>query len=445
MVSKIAALVALAAALSMTAPTDSFAQSKKNKRQEAPQDIGPQPIAIPPGTKARAIEVDKIVARIPAGTSVGSYGVGPLCIAGDAIKIRSGTFNVDDATYNDRLRSELSALNYTVVGNPTALFKDRDAGRAELLIGGLIKSLSAEFCGPATVFTKEGSGKGEVTVEWQVYDTLSRQVVLQKTTTGKAKVDSIKKDQIEQVFVESFVSAARNLLADAALSQLALGGNASGGNAGATTSAPDVTATGPIPTTLISRLPLAKRSFQEQAVEVRGNVVTIFAGQGTGSGFFVSDRHLITNAHVVKGAKFLKLRLITGREILGEVITSDEKRDVALIQSEPGGFVGLPIRSDEPSIGSQVFAVGSPLDEGNEGTVSAGIVSSYRTDEGLRWIQSDVNVMPGNSGGPLLDDKGNIIGLTSWGKLDPRTGGGTGLNFFIPITEAMAKLGLQFR
>lgn len=171
----------------------------------------------------------------------------------------------------------------------------------------------------------------------------------------------------------------------------------------------------------------------------------MFSGKGSGSGFFVSDQFVVTNAHVVQGAPFVKLKLITGREILGEVIEKDDLRDVALIQTEISGMSGLPIRTDEVGIGSQIFAVGSPLGESNEGTVSAGIISSYRTEDGLRYIQSDVNVMPGNSGGPLLDENGNIIGLTVLGKIDPRTGGGTGLNFFIPINDAMAELGLKFR
>jgi S1-C subfamily serine protease len=438
-VAKIKALIAVVAVLAVSISADAVAQSKKNKRQEAPPEPVVQMIAIPMGTKTKAIEVDKVVGRIGAGTTVGYIGYSFFCGQRDPLVMRGGTFKFDDASYDDQLRASLMSLNYNVVGNPTALFKDKDAGKAEILIGGLIKGMNIEACGPTTKFTTTYTGDGKVTVEWQVFDTLARQVVLQKTTIGKSKVTFESREEIEQVVIAAFGDAVKNFLADPALSQLVMEVDSSAAPNSVASAAVNV------PSTLISRLPLSKRSFQDHATDIRGNVVTVFAGQGSGSGFFVSDRQVITNAHVVQGAKFVKLRLITGREILGEVMASDELRDVALIQSEAAGFVGLPVREDELPVGSQVFVVGSPRGESNEGTVSAGIVSSYRISDGQRWIQSDVNVMPGNSGGPMLDDKGNIIGLTSWGKTDPRTGSMTGLNFFIPITDAMAKLGLKFR
>ncbi|MBL8631548.1 MAG: serine protease [Rhodospirillaceae bacterium] len=444
---KLAVVLAVSAACCIATIHDAAAETKQTKKSKRDVEKTVEPevvmIQIPAGTKTRPIEVEKVVARIPAGTSIGTLGAGFFCAQYKSLSMGAGgVVKVDEVTYGDDLRRNLLALNYNVVGNPNALFKDKDAGKAELLIGALIKKININGCAAPTTLTRTGTAKGAVEVEWQIYDTLSRQVVLQKTTQGKSKVDVESEVELERAVVIAFADAATKLFADPALPQLVMlgemGTSAPGASAQAS-AAPTVTPT------LISRQPLSKRSFQEHATDIRGNVVTVFAGKGTGSGFFVSDRHIITNAHVVQGAQFVKLKLITGREILGEVMTSDEIRDVALIQSESAGFTGLPVREDDLAIGSQVFAVGSPKGESNEGTVSAGIVSSYRTTDGQRWIQSDVNVMPGNSGGPLLDDKGNIIGLTSWGRIDERAGTPTGLNFFIPITDAMVKLGLQFR
>jgi S1-C subfamily serine protease len=438
---KIAILCALTASFSVSVPADSFAQSKKEKRQAKEKAPPPPPvIQIPPDVKSRPIEIDKIVMRVPGNAAIGSYGEGLLCQERETLRLRGGVFSVDDPAYADRLRADLQAVNYNVVGNPTALFKDKDAGKAEVLIGVVIKSVKADLCGGITVFESDIDGKGQMDVEWQVYDTLKREVVVTKSTQGKSKVNGMRPGTEETVLIEAFSDAARQFLTDPSLSQIVLPEGA--GDVVASLSDAPGTA---IAATTISRLPLSKRPFQEFATDARGNVVTIFTGGGSGSGFFVSDRHVITNAHVVQAAKFVKLKLITGREILGEVLAFDDKHDVALIQAETAGYAGLAIRTDEIGIGSAVFAIGSPLGEGNEGTVSAGIISSYRTENGVRYIQSDVNVIPGNSGGPLLDDRGNVIGLTSWGKLDPRSGGTTGLNFFIPINDAMAKLGLQFR
>ena len=103
------------------------------------------------------------------------------------------------------------------------------------------------------------------------------------------------------------------------------------------------------------------------------------------------------------------------------------------------GLGGLPLRPAEAPVGSPVFVIGSPLGEQNESTVSAGIVSAYRTEGELRYIQSDVNVMGGNSGGPMFDEQGNVIAITVAGLF----GEGSGLNLFIPIAEALRALNIE--
>ena len=131
---------------------------------------------------------------------------------------------------------------------------------------------------------------------------------------------------------------------------------------------------------------------------------------------------------------------MTGRELVGEVVVTSSSRDVALIRTESSGFGGLPLKEILPMVGDRVFVIGSPMDEDLDGTVSAGIVSAFRTLDGLRYIQSDTNVLPGNSGGPMFDDKGNVIAMTVAGLF----GTGSGLNLFIPIAEAINALNIQF-
>jgi serine protease Do len=159
--------------------------------------------------------------------------------------------------------------------------------------------------------------------------------------------------------------------------------------------------------------------------------------RGLGSGFIVSaDGYVMTNAHVVEGADDIMVTLADRREFKGKVIGADRRTDVALVKIEA---TGLPsVRIGDPNrvrVGEWVAAIGSPF--GLENTVTAGIVSAKarETGEFLPFIQTDVAVNPGNSGGPLLNMRGEVIGINS--QIFTTSGGYNGISFAIPIDEAM--------
>ena len=160
---------------------------------------------------------------------------------------------------------------------------------------------------------------------------------------------------------------------------------------------------------------------------------------GVGSGFIVSpDGYILTNAHVVDGAKTVDVKLTDRREFVAKVIGSDPKSDVALIKIEAKDLPVVRIgRAADVKPGQWVVAVGSPF--GFENSVTAGIVSaksrSLPGDGYVPFIQTDVAVNPGNSGGPLFDMNGNVVGINS--QIYSQTGGYMGLSFAIPIDAAM--------
>jgi serine protease Do len=159
--------------------------------------------------------------------------------------------------------------------------------------------------------------------------------------------------------------------------------------------------------------------------------------RGVGSGFIVSrDGEVLTNAHVVDGADEVFVKLTDGREFKARVVGSDKRTDVAVLKIDGRGLPTVTIGdSGRTKAGEWVIAIGSPFDLDN--TVTAGIVSARARETGdfLPLIQTDVPVNPGNSGGPLINLRGEVVGINS--QIYSRSGGFMGISFAIPIEDAM--------
>ncbi|MDB5871925.1 MAG: Peptidase Do, partial [Ramlibacter sp.] len=159
---------------------------------------------------------------------------------------------------------------------------------------------------------------------------------------------------------------------------------------------------------------------------------------GMGSGFIVSaDGIILTNAHVVKDANEVTVKLTDRREYRAKVLGSDAKTDVAVLKIDAKNLPVATLGSTKDlRVGEWVLAIGSPF--GFENTVTAGVVSakgrSLPDDSGVPFIQTDVAVNPGNSGGPLFNLRGEVIGINS--QIYSQTGGFQGLSFSIPIDVA---------
>ena len=163
-------------------------------------------------------------------------------------------------------------------------------------------------------------------------------------------------------------------------------------------------------------------------------------GQGFGSGFIISDDgYVVTNAHVVNGATEITVGLQDRREFDATLVGSDTASDIALLKLNAKNLPVVKIGdSDELTVGEWVLAIGSPF--GFEHTATQGIVSalarSLPDDTYVPFIQTDVAVNPGNSGGPLFNTDGQVVGVNS--QIYSRSGGYQGLSFAIPINVAMS-------
>ena len=168
-------------------------------------------------------------------------------------------------------------------------------------------------------------------------------------------------------------------------------------------------------------------------------VVEIAASQGQGSGFvYDGNGHIVTNAHVVEGASSVSVKFWNGKSYTAQVVGIDASTDLAVLKVNAPVSEVFPLSlgdSSKLAVGDSVVAIGSPF--GLEGTVTSGIVSALHREMTSpnhfaidNSIQTDAAINHGNSGGPLLDSQGKVVGVTS--QIESNSGGNEGVGFAIP-------------
>jgi S1-C subfamily serine protease len=159
------------------------------------------------------------------------------------------------------------------------------------------------------------------------------------------------------------------------------------------------------------------------------SVVQITTDLGLGSGFFIEKGLLATNYHVIEDASSITVKLTNGKEYkVTTIIGYDKDKDLALL-SVPNVGTPLPLSTYAPKTGDTAYAIGNPL--GLDNTFSTGIISnSSRVIDNVNYVQTDTAISPGNSGGPLLNEFGEVIGINTM-----QTKEGQNLNFAVNITE----------
>jgi serine protease Do len=160
--------------------------------------------------------------------------------------------------------------------------------------------------------------------------------------------------------------------------------------------------------------------------------------QSLGSGVIASsDGYIVTNFHVVRGADAIVVRLADQSEFQAKLVGNDARTDLALLKIDGRGLPAMPFGdSDRLEVGEPVMAIGNPF--GLDQTVTTGIVSAKERFIGSGpyddFIQTDASVNPGNSGGPLVDTRGALVGINT--AIFSQTGGSVGIGFAIPVNTA---------
>jgi len=388
--------------------------------------------------RARGAESDKptlsvarITANLQEGQKWGRAADGIGC-ANDSVDLHwgvgPGRLNV--RALEQPLREELKRQSFTIADDPTNPFGAEE--HTDFVIGGTITSIKSNFCFKSAMFGNGNriSGSTSIGIDWQIYSATERRVIAKVHTDSEYRTRARLTGGFEAIMIGALNDNVRKLTASSDFEQAISQRTRPSRNASPPSSKSALILTG------------AKAAKPIKIPDAVGAVVLVLSGGGHGSGFLISsDGYLMTAEHVVGSDKYVKIRWSDGLEGLGEVVRTDRRRDVALIKTDPRGRQPLALRRDSPQPGDTVFAIGAPIDPKLQSTVTRGVVSANRIMDGFSFIQSDVTVDPGNSGGPLLDEQGRVLGFTDKGLRSPDAP--TGLNFFVPIDDALRFLSAE--
>lgn len=486
-------------------------------------------LPVPHGQTPTPVDLREIALDVPLGADLGQVTSGGQQCAWPYTPLNRN--DISAAIINDDMRDSfddvLERMGYDVVGNRHILFEDEadnESLRAEYLVGARITSVQAKICDtnqPTAFFfilTQAGiQGELHMRVEWSIYDRIAQKTLLRLQSDGYAKINRPHNEGLALLINQAFTMAAHNLGAQQNFRDAIFYGVVNPENLSENLSentkenirevkrdiSQDVKLNRdvlpaiseqvpPVQSALIAseyikqEAPLnlavtnhaqlkqdkSKLTFQDRVNDIRRGVVLVRAGQGHGSGFFISrSGHIITNAHVVGNARNVRVELSQdlnheGDDVIAlqaRVIARDRRRDVALLEildmppaaksagveyiTDIYGIKPLDVNTTWPAISTDVYVIGAPRTRFLSESVTKGIVSAHRRgfslDRNRNFIQADVAVHGGNSGGPLLNAQGQVVGVAVSG-IDPAgLQSNAGLNLFIPIDEALAALNIN--
>jgi S1-C subfamily serine protease len=384
----------------------------------------------------------RLISTINDGTIWATFDMSFTCTlpeSGRTLSWQAKNNEFSSRTYARLFATELKAAGFVPASDPDNLFQT--SADADLRIAGNIKAIDAKLCLFGLILKSpddhsqpdpdSASGSMIFDIDWQVFSSAQGKVILDKPVRAGATLPKHAQGNFGRLIQEGIRENIRSLIASDEFRKVLLDAP----------SKPVLATVDHTPIVLTASL-AAKAAKISDAV---GSVVLIQSAGGHGSGFLVSsDGYVMTAEHVVGSDKYVKIRWSDGLDGVGEVIRTDKRRDVAIVKTDPRGRQPLGLHRAAPEPGDTVFAIGAPLDVKNQGTVTRGVASANRIMDGFNFIQSDVTINGGNSGGPLLNERGEVLGIADL-SLRERGDVPTGINYFVPIDDALRFLSAEPR
>ena len=313
----------------------------------------------------------------------------------------------------------LRAAGYNVVGAENVLFAVDKSASARMLLGGTITDVTRHKNLPGDL------DYCDIEIAWELFDRAADAVVYKKLT--RYRIDVPKKILMSDVKLKELVlGALASLLASPRfVDAVRKAPEATGPSASA---AATYRACSAVPRALPAEI---------DAVIAASASLPAFGGAGV---FISPDGVLLTANHVVAGLDEVSVKLRDGTSLLGRVVRRDPSRDVAVLRVQGAPESCVPVSAAWPEVGTEVFAIGGSPSKGLEFSVSRGIVSGTPDVNGRKVIQTDASLNPGNSGGPLVDAKGRLLGVVAakWVGVDLE-----GIGFAVHADTALTALGLS--
>lgn len=366
----------------------------------------------------------RAIFSIPQGKSIGGHYQGWTRAKSQEYYWQSGFLAVSDE-YKFAASEELRNMGYSVLGAENLLFGDDESAKARYQLGGTIQDIKYNTYAPSVGDFSEAS----IQVKWQLLDTLRKEIIFTATTEGYGKQTGMASD----IILLAFRKAIHNLMADNSFIKMM-----------------EKTDEEDIAKPLFNKELTITQNNRNKALKLPNDiddimygVVVIRVGNTHASGFIVSrDGYILTAAHVVTGVDSVSVKMRSGLELDAKVIRIDKAQDIALLKVHGRGHKALQIEVNGlPPLGQELFAIGAPTSEKLSFSVSKGIVSGHRENKNFKYIQTDASLNPGNSGGPLLNKDGQVVGIVSWKLVAP---GLEGLSFGVPLEVVSSRLGIKW-
>lgn len=368
--------------------------------------------------------VAKIKSALPPGSVIGGYYDGWARVKWQTYYAQGIVDELTQEHYRNGIRQELENAGYKVSGGGGDLFEEDTTWKARFLVGGRIIKAQYNSFGPLAGNFSEGG----VTVDWEIYDKQVRKAIYKKETSGYAKLQGLNLE----VCTLSLRNAFRNLLASKEFVNFM--------EQYVKSPPPELSESKTVEFLKTSPWPKGKMDINE----VNKAIIAIKTENGHGSGFIINpEGYAITNYHVIANNNTIDAILKGNKPIQAQVIRTNPEKDLALIKLRGEEYDYLPLTDlSNVKVGMDIYAVGTPIFLGLSNSLSKGIVSGVRKikDFDITLLQTDASVNPGNSGGPLINMQGEVIGVVALKIADL---GVEGLGFAISIDDVKKYLNLQ--
>ncbi len=384
---------------------------------------------------------DKLLAVFDEGKQIGIYRKPDG--SSEAIKWE-GSVKVGDKAFETRFYDIVMNMGLqTPISKSNALFSGEDSKKPMLpryIIGAQILDISIN----TTYRKKDKLNAGsyitshKLKIEWKVLDKTTDQVVFSFIAENTYRNRSFSLYNDNKNLMMAFENTLIDLLNDSKFIELIKNSKKSNDIKGNKTNSENQEKV-----VLNESKTSEYKNSSEMIKSSSESCVTIVTDAGHGSGVIVDARgYILTANHVTEGVNKIKVVLASGIELDAIIISADHKNDLAILKIPGKGFKAMSLSKEEVTLGDEVFTIGTPADVELGQSIAKGMISGKRLIEELVYLQINMAVSPGNSGGPLINEKGEIIGIIQK-KIVGK--GIEGIGFAVPVETIKAALNLEIK